>query len=126
MNLAALRTLLWRRSVLMPLLGAGFVGAALWWLMPPSPRALLPGIDAGPSRCIRITFAPDGRGIATWHFPTLAVSGADGTVYLYDWPFGLPWYPILGGAALAAAATVACQALIAAWRRRRPRATAQH
>jgi WD40 repeat protein len=66
-------------------------------------------------RADRTAFAPDGR--------TLAVIGADGTVSLYDWPFGAAWRPILAGAALAAVATGALKALVATWRRRGSGAT---
>ncbi len=69
MKIAALLSMFWRRSVPVPLMVAALVGAALWWLLPPSPRAVLPGLDGYPSRCIRLTFALDGRAVATWHLP---------------------------------------------------------
>jgi WD40 repeat protein len=66
MNVAAIPSLLARRSIVIPLVVAGLVGAVFWWFLPPPPRAVLAGIEAGPSRYISVMFAPDGRSVATW------------------------------------------------------------
>jgi WD40 repeat protein len=66
----------WRwRGALIPLVVAGLIGSALWWLLPPPWRAVLPGIDDTPCRCLKLYFSPDSRCLATWHFPPVNQDG---------------------------------------------------
>jgi hypothetical protein len=57
-----------RRLVLPAVIGV-IAGFALWWLLPPLPRATVAVTDAGPNRCTRLSFSPDSRCLATYHWP---------------------------------------------------------
>jgi WD40 repeat protein len=64
-----MRIPIFHRALLLPAAIALAVAIALWLLLPPVPRATFSSVEAGSAHCIRLTFSPDSRCLATMHWP---------------------------------------------------------